>query len=406
MRVLHVTEAMGGGVISSILAMVEATPSLDHHLLARARPGVDTGDDWAHAFASVHELPAHPVRAALSVRRTVRHLIPDVVHAHSSKAGAVARLALPDGPPVAYSPHCFAFERRDIGPLQRRVYGTVERLLAPHTDVLVAVAPREVDLGVDLGHREVAYVSNRTLTELGRRARYADPLRIAAVGRVCAQKDWRYLLHVKRYAETQFGLRATWEWLGGGDPEGERALRAAGVDVTGWASRDEVLARLADAQVYLHTAAWEAAPIAVLEAAELGLPLAVRAIPALESLDLPGATPSVVRLAERLATLRAPEAWVRAQYQSDEVARRHTRSIQAAQVLDAYARVVADQPAGMPLAGDAADLAPTVAPTVASTVASSGPAASVVEIAARYATAASERHLLEFAAGGVREGGR
>lgn len=184
MRVLHVSEAMGAGIVSSVLAMAEATPDVDHHLMARPRSAHDTGDDWSTRFSSVHPLPDNPVRAVWSLRRLVRELYPDVVHAHSSFGGALVRLAGLDRPRIVYSPHCFAFERRDISGLQRRVFERIERSLAPRTDLFVAVAPNEVDIAAALGHREIAYIPNRTMLTDRREAEHLAPLRIVTAGRV------------------------------------------------------------------------------------------------------------------------------------------------------------------------------------------------------------------------------
>lgn len=340
MRVLHVSDAMGGGVVSSLLAMVEATPDIDHHLLARSRNGHDTGDGWADHFGSVSVLPDSPVLAVQTLRRLARKLYPDIVHAHSSFGGVLVRVAGLDRPRVAYSPHCFAFERRDINGTQRRFFEMVERALASRTDLLVAVAPHEIDLASELGYRNIAYAPNRSTLATSLRAEYAAPLRIAAAGRVCPQKDWRYFLHVKRYAQSQLGVEAEWVWLGGGDEDGEQELRDHGIAVTGWIPREELVEQLSEAQVYLHTAAWEAAPMSILEAAALGLPLAIRSISPLESLGLPGLAPSIRELGERISSMASRSQWVAAQQESDDLAARHTLAAQGRHLRDGYARVL------------------------------------------------------------------
>lgn len=341
MRVLHVVEAAGGGVVTAVLAMVEATPELDHHLVTWPRRSHDApGDAWKAAFTSVHEIPPAPLRATGALHRVTRELFPDVVHAHSSYAGGLVRGAGLDGPAVVYSPHCFAFERRDLGPASRRLVTRAERVLASRTDLLVAVSPHEVDLAAELGHREIAYVVNRALLPPVDVAVSSSRLHAVTVGRVSPQKDWRSFLHVKRYAEEQLGVDATWEWLGGGDPEGEAALVEAGVAVSGWIPRSELLHRMAGAGVYLHTAAWEGAPISVFEAAALGVPLAVRAIPALTSLDVPGTAATVAALAARVAELQQPRARAAARRASIGFGEIHSVDVQRRQLLAAYDRVV------------------------------------------------------------------
>ena len=336
MRVLHVTEALGGGITSALLAMVESTPEIDHHLLASPRSRHDTGADLVDSFASVRLLPRRPAGALRALRRAVLDLDPDVVHAHSSFAGLLVRLSPLNGQPIAYSPHAFGFERRDVPLWQRRLYRVAERLMAIRTDLLVAVSPYEADSARALGYRACRYAPNRAYLPLLRPARFGRPLRVAAAGRLDPQKDWRYFAHVKRYAESVLGVEAEWEWLGGGSEDDEATLRAAGVKVSGWIPRAELLARLADAQVYLHTASWDAAPITILEAAGLGLPLVIRSIPSLDSLQLPGTCDDVPALAARVAALGDPAAWRRAQGESAHVVERHSRALQGAQLRAAY----------------------------------------------------------------------
>lgn len=345
MRVLHVSEAMGGGIVSSLLAMVEATPGVDHHLaLWQRREHRGTGDDLTAAFASVQPLPAHPVAAIRELRRVERDLFADVVHAHSSYAGVLTRVAGLDRGRVAYSPHCFATERRNTPRWQRRAADALERALVARTGLLVGVSPYELELAAGLGHEHVAYVPNRSLLTPRASASFADPVHVAAVGRIAPQKDWRYLLHVKRYAEDELGVEATWEWLGGGDPDGESALREAGVEVSGWIPREELAERLGAAQVYLHTAAWEGAPISVLEAASLGLPLAVRAISPIASLEVPGVAATPADLAARIRALTEHGAWTAAQRASLDLAAEHSRAIQGRTLYAAY-ESLAGQPA-------------------------------------------------------------
>jgi glycosyltransferase involved in cell wall biosynthesis len=343
MRVLHVSDVMGGGVESAILAMVEATPELDNHLLHRTPSGHDTGARLGESFGSVHELPGNPVGAVRLIRRLTRELFPDVVHAHSSLGGVLVRLAAVQPARVVYSPHCFAFDRRDIGPFERAAFRAVERRLVPRTDLVLAVAPHEVDQAVALGHGRVACALNRAAVP-ALAARHRTPLEVVTAGRVSAQKDWRFLLHLKRYAERQLGIRAAWTWLGGGEPADERALAAAGVRVTGWIGRDELLGRLAEAQVYVHTAAWEASPVSVLEAAAVGLPLALRSIPALDSLALPGRRTGVVELAERIGALQSGDEWSRAHRESLAVAHSSSAAVQGTQLSRAYDRACGRPP--------------------------------------------------------------
>jgi len=335
MRVLHVIESLGGGVLSSVLSMVDATPDIEHHLAVwQRRKHAGTGDQLG-AFTAIHLLPGQVRRATRSLRALVGEQAPDVVHAHSSYAGVLARAA-DLGAAVAYSPHCFAFERRDLGTVARSTFREVERSLVRRTEVLVACSPHEASLAVDLGHRRVVMVPNRPLQPPDLRVRRDEPFRIVTVGRVTAQKDWRHFLDVKREVDRHDVRGLRWEWLGSGDDDGELALRAEGVAVSGWLPRTEVIDRLGAAQAYLHTAAWEGAPVSIVEAAAVGLPIVARAIPSLASYDVPGLAPAATALADQLLDLRDPLAWARAQRRSLRFAAEHSVSVQRYRLNAAY----------------------------------------------------------------------
>lgn len=359
MRVLHVTEALGGGITTAILAMVESTPDIEHHLLARARAEHDVGLDTAARVRSTTDLPRGPVAALRAIRAAVRRTRPDVVHAHSSIAGALARSAELDGVPVVYSPHCFAFERTDISALRRGAYSAIERALASRTDVFAAVAPHELDLAAALGHEHLAYVPNRTIAADRPRARFGRPLRIAAVGRLSAQKDPAAFVRLSRYVRTHLGVPTEWTWIGGGESQQEQTLRDAGIEVTGWVPHDRLLGRLATQQIYVHTAAWEAAPISILEAASLGLPMAVRSITALDSLQVPGRRHGLQPLADRIAELTSPTEWSYAQEDSLSFSARHGRARQYEHLWDLYTAAIGAPPLMLDQPGPVAPSAPT-----------------------------------------------
>ncbi|WP_435768499.1 glycosyltransferase family 4 protein [Nocardioides sp. SYSU DS0651] len=340
-RVLHVVESLGGGVLSSVLAMVDATPGLDHHLAFWPRRAhADTGDRLT-SFDSVRELPRRPLAAVRRLRHLVRELAPTAVHAHSSYAGILAR-AVDLDVDVVYSPHCFAFERRDLGPAARAALHRVERALVERTSVLVACSPFEAELAVQLGHRRVVTVPNRALHPPEVRARFSAAPRVVTVGRIGPQKDWRHLLTVKGYLEEVLHHRVAWEWLGGGDRAAEQRLRSQGVTVAGWLPRDEVMQRLGEAQIYVHTAAWEAAPISMLEAAEVGLPIAARGIDTLTSLGVPGTVGTAADLAARIVRLHDPATWSAEQQRSLAFAAAHSAGRQRERLHEAYRHAPAE----------------------------------------------------------------
>jgi glycosyltransferase involved in cell wall biosynthesis len=93
------------------------------------------------------------VNAARTLAAIVGELRPNAVHAHSSKAGALARLARARQPrvPLLYSPHLYAFAGDFERPGERRAYRLVERLLAPAASRVICVCEDEARLARAIG---------------------------------------------------------------------------------------------------------------------------------------------------------------------------------------------------------------------------------------------------------------
>jgi glycosyltransferase involved in cell wall biosynthesis len=97
--------------------------------------------------------PRADIAACTAMARAVRELRPDIVHAHSSKAGAVARLArMPHpGVPVVYTPHGYAFAGYCSRSAQRPAFRAIERALAPLASRVVCVCEDEARLARSIG---------------------------------------------------------------------------------------------------------------------------------------------------------------------------------------------------------------------------------------------------------------
>jgi glycosyltransferase involved in cell wall biosynthesis len=97
--------------------------------------------------------PLADLAACLRLARIVRELKPDVVHAHSSKAGAIARVAraLHPGIPLVYSPHGYAFNGYFERRAERRAYRAAEQLLARAASRVICVCEAEAGLARAVG---------------------------------------------------------------------------------------------------------------------------------------------------------------------------------------------------------------------------------------------------------------
>ncbi|MBX9615190.1 MAG: glycosyltransferase, partial [Caulobacteraceae bacterium] len=95
--------------------------------------------------------PVRPWRDVAALGQMIalfRRLRADIVHTHTSKAGAIGRLAawLTGVPVVVHGVHILPFD--NVPPLERAVYLGIERALAPVTHAFVNVSEGMRDLGL------------------------------------------------------------------------------------------------------------------------------------------------------------------------------------------------------------------------------------------------------------------
>ncbi|NYJ02849.1 glycosyltransferase involved in cell wall biosynthesis [Nocardioides thalensis] len=302
-RVLHVTQAVGAGVESAITQYVRSTPDLDHSVLAlrrddRERVGGNGDLSWTYAD--------RPLTFARMVRSAGRDA--DVVHLHSSVAGAVGRVAVDRvGARVVYTPHALAHlggDRRG-----RAAFRFVERMLVSRAAAFGAVSDHEAEELVSLGADPAGVLVLPHAVEPGGVARSFDERadRAVAVGRVAWQKDPGLFAAIAGEAIGR-GIQSAWRWVGAGDPDSEAALAAAGVGVTGWRGSAEVRDLVGSSRIMVHTAHYEGLPISVLESMAAGTPVVARRIPSLRGLPISTFT----TLEEALAHVRRlsdPGVW-------------------------------------------------------------------------------------------------
>lgn len=99
-------------------------------------------EHWRLPFSRGFADPVADGRGLRGLRRLLGAQRFDLVHAHSSKAGALLRLAVRGEVPTVYSPHCFAFIG-EVSGLQRGVATWTERALARYTGAFLCVCEDE-----------------------------------------------------------------------------------------------------------------------------------------------------------------------------------------------------------------------------------------------------------------------
>lgn len=159
------TQPTDGGVFEHVATLCAGLSERGHEPLV-AGP-LDGRPDALEAEVLPLELgravtPLRDIRAAVATARLVRRVRPDLVHAHSSKAGAVARIARPAfaRASLVYTPHGYAFAGYFERAAERRAYRAAERLLAPLATVTLCVCEAERRLAESVGVRRSRVVHN------------------------------------------------------------------------------------------------------------------------------------------------------------------------------------------------------------------------------------------------------
>ncbi len=213
--------------------------------------------------------------------RIIREERPDVIHAHSSKAGAVARLARFSHPrtPVVYTPHGYAFAGHFSRSAERLAYRGVERTLAPLASRTICVCEAEARLARSIGpSKRVRVVYNgigpaqdgpvgRRIAELSRLGPVISALTLLRPGKGLETLIDAFPRVLVRHPTAQLAIVGD-----GPDLQALRAqteLRGVADAVHFLGSSTEPQAVLRGLDVFVHPSWAEAFPYVILEAMSL-----------------------------------------------------------------------------------------------------------------------------------------
>lgn len=244
-----------------------------------------------------------------AVRRYLRDHGPfDAIHGHSSKGGAIARLAaLGTGVPAFYTLHGLIMMDPGLAAWKRAFYLSIEIGLSLGTSRIVAVSPEEQRAAVrlGLGRSRVALVPNGigptqlAPREQARRAIDApdDAVVIGFVGRLVEQKAPEVLVRGFAAAATARAPKAHLAIVGAGPLDGSLRDLAASLGVADrihWLGERDARGVLAGFDAFALSSRKEGLPYVVLEAMAAGLPVVATASAGVEILVEPGVSGEVV----------------------------------------------------------------------------------------------------------------
>ncbi|MFG3000999.1 glycosyltransferase [Streptomyces sp. NPDC048340] len=299
MTVLHLVQPVEGGVARVVVDLVRAQSAAGLRTVVGcprggqlAEAARDAGAEvlnWRAGRAPGPGLPAE----VLGARRVIGRVRPDILHAHSAKAGLAGRLAVRGAVPTVFQPHAWSFDA--VGGATAALALRWERFGARWADRVLCVSEAErrtgesegitarwsvIRNGVDLDH----FRPGGPDPDLDRaRARAGLPLPTAfrdgggplvvCVGRICQQKGQDILL--RAWPEVLGNLPGARLALVGDGPDTERLRRGASSAVHFAGAASDIRPWLRAADLVVLPSRWEGMALAPLEAMACGRPVLV-----------------------------------------------------------------------------------------------------------------------------------
>lgn len=297
LRILQVLEPSGGGSGRHFLDLCRGLKARGHHVEAVFSP-VRAEEGFLRELKSLHLPALHSVSmqrapgwSDIAAFRALRRIIGnggfDIVHGHSSKAGALTRPRLPGrSVPRVYTPHAFRTMDPSLGRMGKLIYGSIETILANlFTDHLICVSADEYDhaRALGIGSKTMSTIVNGVTPlplEMAQTVRASfgispETFVFGFVGRLSHQKAPERLIEAFSTAASRLP-DAHLIIVGSG--ERERAVRAA-IEESGLKNRIRLTSAFTGSQAIpafdalVMSSRYEAMSYVMLEAAAAGKPI-------------------------------------------------------------------------------------------------------------------------------------
>lgn len=152
-RILHVAQA-AGGVDRYIRMLLKYLDKEKYENILVCSQDFHENDykDLVNSFEQIEmtrSIGCNDLKTIKAVRKLIKKYKPDIVYAHSSKAGAVTRIAdIGIKNCCIYNPHGWAFNMK-CSSMKKAMYTVIEKIAAPFCDKIICISDAEKQSALD-----------------------------------------------------------------------------------------------------------------------------------------------------------------------------------------------------------------------------------------------------------------
>lgn len=206
--VLHIAEAAGGveRYLLTLLKKSKKSALFNHVMVCSDTYNQEKFTGLVSDVIVVHSMKnainfKDDLKSIFEIRKIIKSVKPDIIYCHSSKAGAVGRIAdIGLNNKLVYNAHGWAFNMKMVSSKKINAYKIIEKILAVFTDKIVCISEYEfksaivnnickknklviINNGIDLDENTNYEKSNRTKLGIP-----IDSFVVGCIGRISAQK--------------------------------------------------------------------------------------------------------------------------------------------------------------------------------------------------------------------------
>lgn len=290
MKIVQFVEAFGGGVytyvkdLSNFLIETNESENLEVYIIYSPNRDEFNKELFLKEInpkiklieiSMVREInPKIDIPIIIQTRKILKKIKPDILHIHSAKATVIGRIAAFNIIPrnkIFYSPHGYSFVQQNISFTKKYIFKAIE-VFMPIIFGGITIASGDTEYKISKSYGKSVLIKNGIDLDLPNHIytqQNNDKLTIGTVGRLSEQKN------PKLFNEIAL-LLPNYKFIWIGDGELRDHINAPNIEVTGWIkTREELLKKINQLDIYTQVSLWEGLPISILEAMGLKKPLIV-----------------------------------------------------------------------------------------------------------------------------------